>query len=420
MPIQGISPANQLIAARIAENARDGASPAELKSELKTALTGLDETQATKLISAFESAAGQSLQDLDLDRAGLLASLPTAARGGGGNAALAYLGAQAAVDGAGGDPLDDPRFAFAKERIMAHVGAGKRFGAIDGGEGGVRAYAFAGDAAADLVKAFGRNTQLGDDPRVIAVHTTTDDPVLLLAMVNDDGDKVNIVGERRMQREAKRLRGLSEPNGFAAIAKLMGDAPEIALGAGQPDWSLSGSDWLDRAGQRPVVPTDRLAVDAGATTPAELALSAIKNNAGDDARFDPLTSGNFGVRAHMVPADKAGALFELARDAYQNADKQELHDLQFDPDRHALAGVFTTESEPRLSVLLIDKDKGEVLDMGGHYDALTDAWMDTLPDGEIRQSFNTIHHFLAGGEELDLGNGDDWTLSDSDWNEVYE
>lgn len=373
------------------------------------------------------------------------APLPSASAPAGGR--LSPMFARTAAIQPPAADLGDPQIAFAKERILANVGPGERFGELDGGDGGLRAFTIDAATLAKIGNSdLDQKLEASGDGAVFGVLTTGDNPVLTLARASADQVRVAAKLDLLDAGTAAALGGGSDA--LARVADLFGQAPAIPLGGEKPSWSLASSDWPSGAGlqarnekkQQAVAARDaaraarRQAQDEALAGPTTLAafealgvpghrhtaaekkalLDLVKKNAGEDQTFPNPNDSYYGL--HVFLLEGAAAQHAVAFAQAGGAGK-----ASFDPATDSVLVTMKSFDEAQIGTYVVDREAGKVKygDETNAVDLDTRAVEKFFPDADLDGSFDgTVIATLAKrGERLGVVAGDDAPdeMDFSDW-----
>jgi len=301
--------------------------------------------------------------------------------------------------------LSDPRIQNAKERVLANVGPGTRFGPIDEGEG-LRAFTI-DDKALGKIKDNGLHQKLSAlaDGVAFGVLTTGDEPHLTIASASKD--LVNVVAKYDLVDPASAALLGGRTDALKTVAALFGDAPQIELGGENKSWNLGNSDWSSgkALGEKQQLRADKEA--------ARLAARSARAKARDEAMAGPGTIAEFqaaGVKTHAHTAAEKTALLELVKanakedGAFPNPDDSYygLHtflmegpeaahavafavangagEADYDPDKHSVLVTIKSFDEAQVGTYVVDRQSMKPV-FGDESNAVD------YPDGPVEKFF---------------------------------
>jgi hypothetical protein len=353
---------------------------------------------------------------------------------------------QAVIGGAAQADMADPQLKMAKERILANVGAGSRFGQLDAGEG-LRAFTIddgtiakiPGDDIEDKHKAAGNGALFG-------VLTTGDEPHLTIGSAQSDGVRVLAKFDLMDDDAAKNLGGTGD--GLQAAAALFGGAPAIELGGEDKSWSLGSSDWstgdgfkgrqeiktqknaareaarkarADAAAVAMAGPTTIEAFDAAGVkghthTTAEKAalLDLVTKGAGEDATFPNPDDSYYGLHAFVLEGSAAAHAVAFAQ-ANRGGP------VDFDPDKHSVILTAKSFDEAQVGTFVVDRATQKVIfgDESNAVDYDGDAVEKFFPKADMDDDYaaHVIGTLTGRGDLLGVVAGEDTPddMDFSDW-----
>jgi hypothetical protein len=143
---------------------------------------------------------------------------------------------------------------------------------------------------------------------------------------------------------------------------------------------------------------------------AKAAKAFIRSNMGEDQLFPPIDDGNMGVCAYIASATSAAAMLALAKDLHKGVPLAQ--SFVFEPEKHSVITVVTSEDEPHLHLVVLDRESGSftpitdlnVPDLSG---AFPKVFKRRFPDitEEYPDWGDLMTRLLSDGQYLDLGRG---------------